>query len=52
MGPNGPDAPFAGMFSMGVVSVEAMVRLTRTLIAIAIDTCTRTRTEIAQGEPT
>jgi hypothetical protein len=30
---------------MGVVSVEAMVKLTRTLIAIAIDTCTRTRAD-------
>jgi acetylornithine deacetylase/succinyl-diaminopimelate desuccinylase-like protein len=42
----GAGAPFAGTFSMGVVSVPAMVGLTQALIAIAIDTCTRTRTEI------
>jgi acetylornithine deacetylase/succinyl-diaminopimelate desuccinylase-like protein len=41
----GPDAPFAGRFSMGVVSVDALVQLTTALIAIAIDTCTRTRAE-------
>lgn len=37
----GPDAPFAGAFSMGVVSAQAMVKLTLALIAIAIDTCGR-----------
>jgi acetylornithine deacetylase/succinyl-diaminopimelate desuccinylase-like protein len=38
----GAAAPFAGRFSMGVVSAEAMVTLTQALIAVAIDTCTRT----------
>jgi acetylornithine deacetylase/succinyl-diaminopimelate desuccinylase-like protein len=47
MPPLGPDAPFAGRFSMGVVSVRAMARLTAALIAIAIDGCTRTRHELA-----
>jgi len=42
----GADAPFAGLFSMGVVSAEAMVRLTVALIAIAIDTCTRTHRDV------
>jgi acetylornithine deacetylase/succinyl-diaminopimelate desuccinylase-like protein len=42
----GAGAPFAGTFSMGVVSVRAMLRLTHALIAIAIDTCTRTRREV------
>jgi hypothetical protein len=31
---------------MGVVSVAAMVRLTEALIAIVLDTCTRTRAEV------
>jgi hypothetical protein len=31
---------------MGVVSADAMVTLTQALIAIAIDTCTRTRDEV------
>ena len=42
----GADAPFAGLFSMGVVSTEAMLQLTAALIAIAIDTCTRTRGDV------
>jgi acetylornithine deacetylase/succinyl-diaminopimelate desuccinylase-like protein len=42
----GAAAPFAGRFSMGVVSAEAMVTLTKTLIAIAIDTCTRSRDDV------
>jgi acetylornithine deacetylase/succinyl-diaminopimelate desuccinylase-like protein len=42
----GAAAPFAGRFSMGVVSADAMVTLTQALIAIAIDTCTRTRDEV------
>jgi acetylornithine deacetylase/succinyl-diaminopimelate desuccinylase-like protein len=46
MGPNAADAPFAGRFSMGVVNVEAMVRLTRLLIAIVLETCTRSRREV------
>lgn len=46
MGPLGAGAPFAGRFSMGVVSVDAMLRLTRLLIAIALDTCTRSRSEV------
>jgi len=46
MGQLGADAPFAGRFSMGVVSVRAMEQLTRSLIAIAIDTCTRSRTDV------
>jgi hypothetical protein len=46
----GAGAPFAGLFSMGVVSVPAMVQLTAALIAIAIDTCTRTRSEIALAD--
>jgi acetylornithine deacetylase/succinyl-diaminopimelate desuccinylase-like protein len=47
MPPLGADAPFAGRFSMGVVSVTAMARLTAALIAIAIDGCTRTRRDLA-----
>lgn len=47
MGALGPDAPFAGTFSMGVVSVSAMERLTRALIAVAVDTCTRPRKDTA-----
>jgi acetylornithine deacetylase/succinyl-diaminopimelate desuccinylase-like protein len=46
MGPLGPDAPFAGRFSMGVVDVPAMERLTHSLIAVAIDTCTRAYAEV------
>lgn len=46
----GAGTPFAGSFSMGVVSVPAMVRLTHALIAIAIDTCTRTRSEVALAD--
>lgn len=42
----GADAPFAGLFSMGVVSTEAMLPLTAALIAIAIDTCTRTHGDL------
>jgi acetylornithine deacetylase/succinyl-diaminopimelate desuccinylase-like protein len=42
----GSDAPFAGLFSMGVVSADAMVQLTVALIAIAIDTCTRTHNDL------
>jgi acetylornithine deacetylase/succinyl-diaminopimelate desuccinylase-like protein len=42
----GAAAPFAGRFSMGVVSADAMLTLTKTLIAIAIDTCTRTRDDV------
>jgi acetylornithine deacetylase/succinyl-diaminopimelate desuccinylase-like protein len=42
----GADAPFAGLFSMGVMSVDAMVQLTAALIAIAIDTCTRTYSDV------
>jgi acetylornithine deacetylase/succinyl-diaminopimelate desuccinylase-like protein len=42
----GAAAPFAGRFSMGVVSADAMVTLTKALIAIAIDTCTRTRDDV------
>jgi succinyl-diaminopimelate desuccinylase len=45
----GGDAPYAGVFSMGVMSVEAMMRLTVALIAIAIDTTTRTHTEVASA---
>jgi acetylornithine deacetylase/succinyl-diaminopimelate desuccinylase-like protein len=41
-----PDAPHHDTFSMGVASVPEMVRLTRTLIAIAVDTCTRSREEV------
>ena len=37
--------PHDGTFSMGVVDIEAMVQLTRVLIGIAIDTCTRPRAE-------
>ena len=41
----GAAAPFAGRFSMGVVSAQAMVKLTLALIAIAIDTCGRPRSD-------
>lgn len=46
MPPVAADAPFSGRFSMGVVSVSAMERLTRALVAIAVDTCTRTRADV------
>jgi len=42
----GAGAPFAGKFSMGVMSVDAMVELTAALIAIAIDTTTRTHSDV------
>ncbi len=42
----GADAPFAGLFSMGVVSTAAIQQLTAALIAIAIDTCTRTHADL------
>lgn len=38
--------PFGDTHSMGVVSIGEMVRLTRTLVTIAIDTCTRPRAEV------
>jgi acetylornithine deacetylase/succinyl-diaminopimelate desuccinylase-like protein len=37
---------FKNVFSMGVVSVDALVALTRMLVTIAIDTCTRTTAEV------
>jgi len=37
---------FKNVFSMGVVSVDALVGLTRSLVTIAIDTCTRTTAEV------
>ncbi len=40
------NTPFSGRFSMGVVSLQAMLALTHALIAIAIDTCTRERSEV------
>jgi acetylornithine deacetylase/succinyl-diaminopimelate desuccinylase-like protein len=40
------NAPHNDVFSMGVANVPDMVRLTRSLIAIAIDTCTRSRDEV------
>jgi acetylornithine deacetylase/succinyl-diaminopimelate desuccinylase-like protein len=43
----GSDAPFAGTFSMGVVSATAMVALTNALIAVSIDTCMRSRADAA-----
>jgi acetylornithine deacetylase/succinyl-diaminopimelate desuccinylase-like protein len=46
----GSDAPFAGLFSMGVVSADAMVLLTVALVAIAIDTCTRTYTGVESAK--
>lgn len=46
----GPDAPFAGLFSMSVVSIDALVQLTTVLVAIAIDTCTRTRADVGLAE--
>lgn len=46
MPPVGAAAPFGDVFSMGSVSIPEMERLTRSLIAIAIDTCTRTRAEV------
>jgi acetylornithine deacetylase/succinyl-diaminopimelate desuccinylase-like protein len=46
MGPLGSDAPFAGRFSMGVVSVSAMEKLTRALIAVAVDTTTRSLADV------
>jgi len=41
-----PNAPHNDTFSMGVASVPEMVRLTKALIAIAVDTCTRTRKDV------
>jgi acetylornithine deacetylase/succinyl-diaminopimelate desuccinylase-like protein len=37
---------FKNVFSMGVVSVDALLGLTRMLVTIAIDTCTRTTAEV------
>jgi acetylornithine deacetylase/succinyl-diaminopimelate desuccinylase-like protein len=46
----GADAPFAGVFSMGVVSIDALVHLTAALVAIAVDTCTRTRAAVGLAD--
>jgi acetylornithine deacetylase/succinyl-diaminopimelate desuccinylase-like protein len=41
--------PYANTFSMGVIEIDGMVELTKCLIRIAIDTCTRTRAEVGLG---
>ncbi|MGQ0571260.1 MAG: peptidase dimerization domain-containing protein, partial [Armatimonadota bacterium] len=41
--------PFAGQFSMGVVSAESMQRLAKLLVYVIIDTCTRSRPELGLG---
>ncbi|MSQ72273.1 MAG: deacylase [Betaproteobacteria bacterium] len=41
--------PYAGTFSMGVVELDGMVELTKCLVRIVIDTCTRTRPELGLG---
>jgi acetylornithine deacetylase/succinyl-diaminopimelate desuccinylase-like protein len=38
--------PYTANFSMGVVDPDQMMRLTQTLIRIALDTCTRPRSEV------
>lgn len=43
--PNRP-LPYAGSFSMGVVELDGMVELTRCLVRMVIDTCTRPRAEL------
>lgn len=43
--PPGRTVPYANSFSMGVVEIDGMVELTKCLVRIAIDTCTRTRAE-------
>jgi acetylornithine deacetylase/succinyl-diaminopimelate desuccinylase-like protein len=48
--PRFPPLPEFPGFSMGVVNVEAMQRLTRCLIYAIVDTCTRDRAEV--GLPT
>lgn len=44
--PGAPLDRFKNVFSMGAVSVDALVALTRMLVTIAIDTCTRTTGEV------
>ena len=39
-------APYSGSFSMGVVELDGMIELTKCLVRIAVDTCTRTRAEV------
>lgn len=41
--------PFAGQFSMGVVSAESMQRLAKLLAYVIVDTCTRPRQELGLG---
>lgn len=41
--------PFAGQFSMGVVSAESMQRLAKLLAYVIIDTCTKSRQELGLG---
>ena len=41
--------PHAGMFSMGEVHVDSLVRLTGALIATAVDTCCRSADEVGLG---
>lgn len=41
--------PHAGMFSMGEVHVDSLVRLTGALIATAVDTCCRRADEVGLG---
>lgn len=43
--PAGP-LPYGNTFSMGTVEVEGMMQLARSLIHIAVDTCTRTRDQV------
>jgi hypothetical protein len=38
--------PYAGSFSMGVVELSGMMELTKCLVHVAIDTCTRPRAEL------
>lgn len=38
--------PYTSKFSMGVTDLNEMVRLTQTLVRIAVDTCTKTRAEV------
>ena len=38
--------PYAGTFSMGVVELDGMMELTKCLVRVVIDTCTRERSEL------
>ncbi len=49
MPPPGRAYPYENTFSMGVVEIDGMVELTKCLVRIAVDTCTRARADVGLG---